>query len=158
MTTTDSSVSGAGNVALEQLPSTSSTRDRRRRGLARFCVTWSASRGLARFCITWSASRGLARFCVMWSASRGLARFCVTSMSSPRSTATVARPSACRHQVCEDSPLMALRLYHDRQRSAVSSARVVMSSADNDSRHDVDSFTADTNNDDVSHSTRQLDN
>lgn len=74
---------------------------------------------------------------------RRLARFGVKS-SSPRqpsssssSAAAVTRPSACRQQCCDDSPLVALRVFHDRQRlarSAVTSPHLVTSPADNEAR------------------------
>jgi len=84
---------------------------------------------------------------------RRLGRFCVNSSSSLRSSATVARSSACRQQCCDDSPLVALRVFHDRQRMSrvcASSPEVVTSLTDHETPHDADSFAADATNDDVS--------
>jgi len=77
---------------------------------------------------------------------RRLARLCVKSSCSPRMSATVARSSACRQQCCDDSPLAALRVYHDRQRlsrASATSPEIVTSLVDHETRHDDDSFAAD---------------
>lgn len=50
--------------------------------------------------------------------------------TKPPSPSRVPRSSACRQQCCDDSPLVALRVYHDRQRLSRTAASTMTSPAE----------------------------